>query len=53
MEEREYVSDRLSTNKDDRCSDEKKDMDAKLRGSIGSLKADKIIKMIDEHKSRR
>ena len=45
-----YVSQRMSR-KDDRCSEEKRWDDAKLRGEIGSKAANRVIKHIDEMKS--
>jgi len=53
MNESDYARQRLSNSKDDRCEDSKKSLDAKLRGSMGCHKANEVIKMIDDHKSRR
>lgn len=53
MNKSEYINQRLQDNKDDRQSDSKLNADARLRGSIGSKEADKIINMIDNHKSMR
>lgn len=47
----DYVADR-ATSKDDHTSNQKSYNDAKLRGSIGSNKANEIIKSIDNLKSR-
>ncbi len=47
-----YASGRLKTRKDDRCSKEKLDSDARLRGSIGAKRANEIIKAIDGLKMR-
>lgn len=51
--EKDYISQRLSNGCDDRQSDKKLDSDARLRGSIGEKKANEIIKIIDDLKSRR
>ena len=51
--EGEYVSERLSTEKDDRCDEVKKSADAYLRGRIGTRKANEIIALVDGLKSRR
>jgi len=51
--ESNYVAKRLLSNLDDRCDSDKLTADAELRGHLGDLKANAIIKMIDEHKSRR
>lgn len=53
MDIEKYVSKRLSDDRDDRCSDAKKWNDAKLRGSLGCQRANEVIKMIDDFKSRR
>ena len=49
----DYVAKRLRSGRDDRCDSDKLNADAELRGHLGTMKADRIIKMIDEHKSRR
>ncbi len=51
--ESDYVAKRLRSDSDDRCDDDKLTADAMLRGHLGTHKANIIIKMIDEHKSRR
>jgi len=53
MLESDYVKQRLSNKQDDRCNDNKKFLDARLRGSIGCHKANQIISMIDKHKAQR
>jgi len=53
MNENDYVSKRLSSNRDDRQCGDKKYADARLRGSIGTHQANKVIKMIDAYKSQR
>ncbi len=53
MNESEYVSKRLNSSRDDRQDCGKKMNDGKLRGSIGVNKANRVIKMVNEHKSRR
>jgi len=53
MNEKDYVSKRLSSSRDDRQCEDKKWDDAILRGSIGTHKANEVIKMIDDYKSRR
>lgn len=47
-----YLSERLNSSKDDRQSDRKLDNDARLRGSLGEKEANRIIKTIDDIKSR-
>ena len=47
----DYAQNRLSTDHDDRCDETKIHADAWLRGKFGN-KANEIIQMIDEHKSR-
>lgn len=47
----EYASKRLKVG-DDRCSDDKLNSDAKLRGSIGTRHANEVIKTIDDLKMR-
>ena len=49
----DYVSKRLSYDRDDRTSKTKLWDDAKLRGSVGTKKANKIIKAIDDFKMYR
>ena len=51
--ESKYVAKRLLSDMDDRCDDSKLTADAELRGHLGTNKANKIIKMIDDHKSQR
>jgi len=51
--ESDYVAKRLLSGMDDRCDSDKLTADAELRGHLGTHKANIIIKMIDEHKSRR
>lgn len=51
--ESDYVAKRLRSDSDDRCDSGKLNADAELRGHLGTMKANAIIKMIDEHKSRR
>ena len=52
MKEAEYINRRLETRKDDRCKENKLNLDARLRGSIGDKRANEIINMIDKYKSR-
>jgi len=49
--ESNYVANRLRSDRDDRCDDSKLTADAVLRGHLGTMKANALIKMIDEHKS--
>ena len=54
----EYLKQRLSSrnghsNYDDRCDREKQDADSRLRGAIGTHRANEIIAAIDAIKSRR
>lgn len=50
--EAEYAHKRLSNGRDDRQDPEKMWDDAKMRGKLGSHKADQLIDMIDRYKSR-
>jgi hypothetical protein len=52
MNKSDYISSRLSNNKDDRESSIKLNMDAELRGSIGEKEANRIIKLVDTEKQR-
>jgi len=49
--ESNYVANRLRSDRDDRCDDSKLTADAVLRGHLGTMKANALIKMIDDHKS--
>jgi len=49
--ESDYVAKRLRSGSDDRCDDDKLTADAELRGHLGTMKANAIIKMIDDHKA--
>jgi len=49
--ESDYVAKRLMSGMDDRCDSDKLTADAELRGQIGTMKANAIIKMIDDHKA--
>lgn len=53
MDAREYASERLRSNRDDRQDERKLDMDARLRGSIGEREAEKVIRAIDGIKEQR
>ena len=48
-----YAEKRLSSRRDDRCDRSKLDADARLRGKVGTHRANEIIKAIDDLKSRR
>ena len=48
-----YVGNRLSSGRDDRCDKSKLHDDAVLRGKVGERQANEIIKTIDELKMRR
>ena len=53
MNAQEYITKRLSTNRDDRQELGKQSADVQLRGSIGETEAKKIIETIDSLKARR
>ena len=46
-----YARKRLNNPYDDRTHEEKKWDDARLRGAVGTKKANEVIKMIDKYKS--
>lgn len=48
-----YVSQRLSTGRDDRTDQQKQSSDAWLRGKLGTQQANKIIEAVDNLKSHR
>ena len=48
----EYIGKRVSTGRDDRCSESKLRSDAELRGKLGVAQANRIIDMVDDGKSR-
>lgn len=53
MNVQDYITKRLSTNRDDRQELGKQRADAELRGSIGECEAKKIVDAIDKIKMVR